>query len=293
MSEIVKSRSVAAPVVFAALATLFTAAPSHAQSKATKAASKETIAACAKSYEDAQLLKKRASLTEAQETLAKCMAEGCPASLRKDCAAWLDEVHQRMPTVALQCEEEGAAPAADAKLEVDGAVRETTFGKSFELNPGEHKFVLRWASNDPTLKATKATEEVVKVQVVAERQQQKVVLRCMTPKPQTEKKKPMARESGPPVATWILGGVGVAGTVLGSVFLVTALGQRSDLNDCKGRCVQSDVDSAKRNFLIADVSFGVAVLGFAAAAVVWIVGGGSTSAEPSGKTANGMSTLRF
>jgi hypothetical protein len=69
----------------------------------------------------------------------------------------------------------------------------------------------------------------------------------------------------PPLASWVLGGIGVVGLASFTYFGLKGLGGRSDLADCKGECAQSDVDAVHADFTRADVSLAISALAFGGA----------------------------
>ena len=74
------------------------------------------------------------------------------------------------------------------------------------------------------------------------------------------------REIAIPPEAWVFGAVGAAGLTSFGFFGWRAWWERDDLRErCAPNCSTSDVESAKRKALIADVSLGVAVVGLAGA----------------------------
>ncbi len=68
---------------------------------------------------------------------------------------------------------------------------------------------------------------------------------------------------GVPVATWVLGGAGLAAIGAGVFFWVSGLGDRSDLYAGCGlthSCAQSDVDASRTKLLIGDVAVGAGIV---------------------------------
>ena len=51
---------------------------------------------------------------------------------------------------------------------------------------------------------------------------------------------------------------------------IMGLSQKGDLDNCKGSCAQSDVDAAKRKFLVADIGLGVGLLSLGAATYFYL-----------------------
>jgi hypothetical protein len=84
-----------------------------------------------------------------------------------------------------------------------------------------------------------------------------------------------------PIAALAIGGVGV---VVGTIFGISAMGNKSSLND---KCVnkvcpassQSDIDSFSRNGTISTVGFAIGIVGLATGTVLLLTSGGGSSAE--------------
>lgn len=68
------------------------------------------------------------------------------------------------------------------------------------------------------------------------------------------------------MATWVLGGVGVAGLGVFAGFGLAGRSGQSDLEDrCSPRCSPAEAKSTKTKYLIADIGLGVGVVSLAAA----------------------------
>lgn len=97
---------------------------------------------------------------------------------------------------------------------------------------------------------------------------------------------PLARSLAPPVASWVLGGVGLAGLTSFAVLGGLALSIDADLaSSCSPRCGADREDDAARGErfqIAADVSLGVAAAALVAGAVIWIVSAtvGDGAAKP-------------
>lgn len=85
-------------------------------------------------------------------------------------------------------------------------------------------------------------------------------------------------------AAYVVGGVGVAGVVLGSVTGLSVLSKKSKVTDgCTGAaCNQTGLDaanSAKSLATISDIGFGLGVAGLAASAILLLTGGSEEPAQ--------------
>lgn len=217
------------------------------------AASAETapptpIRACLESFERGQLAERRGSFLAAREELARCMAPACPAKLQAECAPLLDEIRRRLPSAILVCAEPTASLSSASDVLVDGSSQPAN-GRAFELDPGEHVFVLR----------SDRAPEIVRRVIVEGTKGQRVALRCVADPPRSR-----------PVAAMVaLASTGAVGLGTFAYFGVNGLAARAKLDDCRGQCSDADVDRVQRRFLIADVGLGVALAAGLVAALTW------------------------
>lgn len=228
--------------------------------------------ACARSYEDAQSLRRDGKLLDARAALVACARDACPSVLRKDCASWLTELGEETPTIAVRVHGPDGCDRAEAAVSVDGTdVPGAADGRALALDPGRH--ALRAAVDGSTID---------RVIVLARGERNRMVTLDLAPQgvvcgasPSTARSRPspltdLPRSPAPraaPPLTYLLGGLGLAGISVGGAFAVVAWNQKSTLDDCKGHCAQGDVDTMQRSFVVADIAtvVGVVSLGIAAA----------------------------
>jgi hypothetical protein len=209
---------------------------------ARAAESKDT---CFDSYEQAQRLRKSGDLRGARDKLAVCKADACPDFVRKDCKQWAGEVDAALPTIVVRAKDASGKPIDDARVYVDGEkVADRVDGKPIAVNPGEHTVRVEAGDRKSEQKITaKEKDRDVPVDVAIEAEKK----RDDTPPPPP----PPAPEShGLPVATYVLGGVAIAGV---GAFVAFGLSGKSD-ESCKPTCTRSQVDTLRRAYLLADVS---------------------------------------
>jgi hypothetical protein len=242
-------------------ATLLAAAePAHADQ-----------AECSQAYEQAQRSRKAGKLIESRAQLVTCSQDGCPGFIRKDCAGWLTEVEHEVPSIAVRVLDKDGCDRPDAPVWLDGReAKGAAGGASIELDPGTH-----------ALRAQLAGETMEQTIVLARTERGRIVTlaagaatTCNVHKPSPPASAPPigperpADKPVPPVAL-VLGGVGVLGLGVGAAFSVSGWSQRGDLDDCRGTCSSSDVDAARRSFLVGDIGLGVGLVALAAAAVIY------------------------
>lgn len=231
-------------------------------------------AECSTAYEQAQRLRKSGKLIDARTALLTCSQEACPAFIRKDCAEWLTEVEREIPAVAVRILDRQGCDRPDVEVLLDG--REApgaAQGSSIDADPGTH-----------SLRATLDGEKMEQTIVLSRGERGRIVTlsagpaaTCGTRQPGPPPA-PLAPSGGverPPVRrvptlALVLGGVGMVGLGVGTAFSVSGWSQRGSLDDCRGGCSQTDVDAARRSFLVGDVGLGVGLVALVAASVLYL-----------------------
>jgi hypothetical protein len=237
--------------------------------------------ACARAYEEAQILRRDAKLIDARRAIIACAQDSCPSVLRKECAGWLTEVEEAIPTLSVTVHGADGCDRVDARVWIDGVeTPRAANGLPVQVDPGSH--ALRASVDDRT-----TTQNVV----VSAGDHTRVVTLTFaaadavcgaraplastalapsvltTPLPASER--PLHH---PAPGTLVVAGIGLASAIVGSVFAVSAWNQKSTLDDCKGLCAERDVDAMRRTFLVADITGGVAILALGAAAALYLEG---------------------
>ena len=247
---------------FAELATLVAIAASTTALAGEGVARADDREQCATAADQAQLLRDEGKYRRAREQLIVCARDVCPAPIKRDCLEWLSQVESTAPTVVFGAKD-GSKDLSDVKVYVDGAaVTERLDGKPVQMDLGKHtvKFEYQGQTRE---------EEVI---IGAGQKNRNVTVTfggaaasgggggSGGPAGPTGSA-PAEGGGGSLVPAIIVGGVGVL--ALGS-FAIFGLGGKSDVSDleknCKPRCAQSDVDSAKTKLLIADISLGVGIV---------------------------------
>lgn len=236
-------------------------------------------AVCADAYRDAQTHRKNGELRSARKSLVLCASDSCPAVLQPDCLRWLTEVEGAMPTLSFAAKGPGGEDLVDVRVFLDGErLTETLDGKATAVDPGSH--VVRFEhGTDAPIEQSIVVREGEKARVVTGSWER-------TPAPATAPSTPEGEKepsSGPPLATWIFGGVGVAGLATFTVLGLAGLQRRSALErDCYGACDASRVDSVKRQFVAADIALGVGALSLGVATVLLLTSGSKDGAKKDG-----------
>jgi hypothetical protein len=228
---------------------------------------------CFDAYEQAQRLRKDYKLRAAHEQLLTCAADSCPAFVRQDCSKWIGEVETSTPTIVVLAKHADGSAIDGAKATLDGKpLAESLDGRAVPVDPGPHD--LRCEANGVV---------VQKHIVVAEGQKNQPFNVAMegpsaaptsspsststsasegtSPAPAEQPTSGASWVSRIPTATWVLGGVAVAGAISFAVFGVMG----RNVQSCAPNCTQSQVNDLRRDYLIADVSWitGLVAAGFA------------------------------
>src|SRR6187399_530690 len=102
----------------------------------------DEVAACVKSAENAQTERSAHRLRAARQRLLACAQSSCPSVVRNDCANWLSEVDQLMPSVVVQARDSRGIELFDVRVTVDGEVVANHLdGLAVAVDPGSHVFL--------------------------------------------------------------------------------------------------------------------------------------------------------
>ncbi len=256
-------------------------------------------ASCVAAYESEQTARKDGKLREAREKALYCAQAACPTSLRDQCAQWLAEIDQSMPTVVFVVTDDAGNDLTDVEVWVDGAkLTDKLDGKAIALDPGRH--ALKFVSE-----AAPAIEQSIIVREGEKNRELKVKLvtvkpaepkEPVTPKEPTEPPKPkeppvdeppkppteLPRERPTPGSVYALGITGVVGLGVFTTFAILGIQNKTSLDNrgCRPNCPQGDVDTIKKQFLIGDIGLAVGVVSLGTAAVLYFTRGEEPAAAP-------------
>jgi hypothetical protein len=199
---------------------------------------------CFDAYEQAQRLRKEYKLRAAHEQLVTCGADSCPAFVRQDCAKWLGEVEASTPTIVVLARRADGTAIEGARATLDGGpFADALDGRAVAVDPGPH---------DLRCEAEGAAVQTRIVVAEGAKNQQFLVSFGAAPVPApVEKPPPRPARGGIPTATWVLGGVAVAGAISFTAFAVAG----RQVQSCAPTCTRGQVDDLRRDYLIADVSW--------------------------------------
>lgn len=224
----------------------------------------DDVDACVTASDEGQQLRDEGRLRAARERFVACAAERCPGIVRKDCAAWLGEVEEKLPTVAIHARDAEGRDVADVRVSVDGELlAERLDGRALPLDPGTRtfRFVRPGA---PEVVSTLLLREGEKGRLVD------VVLGApAAPPPAPARPIPIV-----PAATWALGAISLATLGAGLGFGASAKLAVDDMrrpDGCAPSCDPARLDAVRRDALLANVLFATSAAALVAGAVVTLV----------------------
>ncbi len=222
----------------------------------------DDVDACVTASDKGQELRDQGRLRAARERFVACAAKRCPAIVQKDCAAWMAEVDEKLPTVAIHARDAEGRDIADVRVSVDGeAIAERLDGRALTVDPGSRTFRFVKAGA-PEVAMTLLLREGEKGRLVD------VVLGA----PALAGVKD--RTFSVPPAAWVLGGVSIAAIGAGVGFGLAAKTAVDDMRatgGCAPFCDPARVDGARRDMILANVLFGVGGAALATGVILTIV----------------------
>jgi hypothetical protein len=219
---------------------------------------------CLDAHGEAQLLRRNGRIGAARARLVACSVAGCPALVSRDCTAWLSELDAEQPTVILAAHDDLGRDVGILRVTLDGQPFATKLdGRPIDVDPGSH--VVRGQFPDgravELTVVVRATEKDRVIRLDLPRRAE----RPPPPPPPPPPPQPPAAE-GPPVFTFVIGGIGVVGLASFAYFGLTGRFQESRLaSRCAPNCSEDDLNGVRRSYLAADISLGVAIVAIGAA----------------------------
>jgi hypothetical protein len=222
---------------------------------------------CVASYQQAQVSRQDGDLLKAQQQLVSCAGAGCPDAMQADCSRWLEEVQTALPSVVFRALTPDGADIADARIEFDAQPERALDGRSITSNPGKHQVTVRAPGFAPV---------TLQVQFVEGQKlrQQALTLHPITSSASASGSMEQAPAAGSntaqrrfTVVQWVGASSAVAGGLGLTYFGLKARAGESELDACSPTCSTGAVADVKRNYVAANVSLGLGLVGLAVGAV--------------------------
>ena len=236
-------------------------------------------ASCSIAHESGQKAQREGGLRKAVEQFTACAADdGCPDVIRKDCMALRDDVTAALPTVTFAVTD-GAQEVTNVRVFVDDElVMSRLDGLAVPLDPGRHR-----------LKLMLPQGRVIASEVLLHEGQKNRLISVQTGKPAPPVPTDTAPVEGQPSrstsspALWAVSGVAVSALALGTTFALFGRAEEQAVVDCAPRCtpaMRSNLDRARRDYLVANIGFGVAGAAAATAIVLYLATPSQTTKPP-------------
>jgi hypothetical protein len=270
------------------VATPFAFALALASAPATADLTKDQ---CIDADTQAQTLRRGGKLTATREQLLKCGDPSCPALVRDDCSRRLDELERAQPTILFEAKDGAGRDVVGVKVSMDGQpLAESLGGTALKVDPGPRSFTFTAPGLSPLTQTfvIREGEKERRERVVLGAPVESAPAPGVAVLPSTPPESPPSGMARGKVYGLILGGVGVAGVAVGSVFgLMTASAGNQQKTDCASAssCAHygqaaSDHTTAQNDGTISTVAFIAGGALLAGGAVLFFVSGSSPS-EPS------------
>lgn len=247
---------------------------------------------CLTASDQGQSLRDEGKYRRAREAFATCSRPVCPSIVQHDCVKWLADLEATSPSVVVNAKDDKGGDLTAVKVTVDGAPLASTLdGRPVLVDPGEHTF--RYETD-----GFPAVEEHVVIH--AGEKSRVLTVQFGTPAaPQTGGGPPAgngaaggeattAGGGGSMTSAWVFGGIAVAAFATEAYFGISGLSDRSNLENGCGKsqtCAQSDVDSVRTKFTVADIALAVGLVS-AGLSVYFFLTHRSSEASPAAQSAH-------
>ncbi|HEV3190174.1 MAG TPA: hypothetical protein VGY54_06730 [Polyangiaceae bacterium] len=254
-----------------------------AQSERADAAT-PTTAECLSAADSSLQLRGEHKLRAARAQVLICASPSCPAAIQTVCLGRVDQINAALPTVVFEAKDPLGNDLPNVRATMDGQpLADRLDGSALTVDPGEHKFT--FVASDNTV-----VEKTIIIHEGEKDRRERVVFGSQAG-PQTA-----AVATAPPLAVspveagpsqdpgagrrtlgLVIGGVGVAGIAVGSVFgLLASSSASSSKNAGCPNCTQaqytqatSDYNSASDDATISTVAFIVGGAAVGAGAILF------------------------
>jgi hypothetical protein len=232
---------------------------------------------CIQTAEKGQAARQSGDLLGARTLFAQCAAVQCPAVVRRDCGAWLEDAAGQTPSVVLGARDAQGRDVLDAIASIDGAVvTKRLDGAPIEINPGPHTIRVEMsgapaASIDVVVRAGEKNRAIVVTVAPAPAKPAPPLAVAPAPAPPPPPVESHEGEAhhGLPLGTYLLGSVALAALGVFTTFAILGKSDSDNLHStCAPACSSGSVSTLRTQLLVADIALGVAAV--SAAGATWI-----------------------
>jgi hypothetical protein len=230
---------------------------------------------CAEAFEQAQRLRNGFRYIDAGAEALKCANPACGPLLSEECGKIYGELQAVMPSIVFVARDESGNDLMNATVHVDGKDSPISVdGTPMPLDPGSHEFRFTAEGFEPLVQsAVIRTGERLRPLIG--------VLKKATTLPAAQLPEPRTRiddQPNPeiPLATYVLGGIGLVGFAGFVGFRVAGANEFDSLSrECKPNCSQESVDGVKQKYLFSNIALAVGAAASVAALSVYLFSPGS------------------
>lgn len=246
---------------------------------------------CVRAYEAAQAEEHAGKLLDARKHLLFCSSAACPAVMHADCQGWLTQVEESLPTVVFRVTTSSGTVSQEATVTIDGGAPVVLDGRALSVDPGRHEVVFRAQGQRPLskgfdfLEGEKLRREIVELESAT----------LTEPSPSSPTEEPAKRGSklriSLPVA--LAASTTVLGAVSATYFGLKARSDDTHLDTCTPNCNRDSIDRVKQEYLLTNISLGVAAMGAVTTAVLLLTQSPADPPSRSARLGMGASTNQF
>jgi len=235
-------------------------------------APKSPAETCSSAYERTQTEKLSGHYVAAAAAALECSQLQCNSAIVQECVRFYSALEQETPTLVFSARKAEGGELTDVRVEMDGKlVAEQITGRPFATDPGPHNFVFIHKKRG-LLRLSETARVGDKARVL------EVTFADPNAKPGAPKDGavPAEKKGGVPVATWVLGGIGVVGLGAFTYFRLSGVSDYNRMNKdkseggCTPDCNPADVDPVRNKFTYSYISLGVGAAALVGAGAFFI-----------------------
>ncbi len=263
------SRNVAS--LLAILGCVASLPSAHAQSAQADA----TVETCAQAYTAGQEARLKGDRLQAIERFSVCSAASCPSVVVQDCSRWLREVQAELASVRFVAQDPKGARLSSVDVYLGDEMVTLGNDGTALVPPGKQEFRFEAPDYQPA--------RVERSLAVGERDV--VIVAVLTPVASSRPSEPTTHETeatvseqppkqassgGVPVASIVLGSIGVVSLAVGTGFGLSARSKYHELEStCHSDCPAEEADVVSQRALIADIALATGAITLGAALFIY------------------------
>jgi hypothetical protein len=229
---------------------------------------------CADNQATAKQTRLDGSLVVSYLAAGRCAVEACPEEIREACKMWQRELETVLGTIEVSITAPENVDVSAAQIRIDGAEPLAPLGsRRFRTTAGKHVVHIVVEGHPPVEKEVQvAPDASTTIELAFDAKAPPQRPPAATDKPAAGTAKPPASPEAPDLTLpgAVLLAAGGAGLFVFGVAAGLGVSAYGDLDACRPRCPQAQVDAVDTRFLVADVSLGLG-LGFAAVGAVLVI----------------------